>query len=236
MVRAPLTSLSRLSRTRHDQLLKTIAEKTNFPDIQLSTFLTSGTSIADAVPQGYRQVLYAASVGANHDCVHRPASHPMNRVGTQKSMATPMLCTKRSLGHFAQNYFFGTLEIKSYLHLQQSDFNDRQSTGYSKAPFEDETSITFRPAEWLVKLGAKYGIHACMIRYSTQGWQHKLKMFCPVPDNSPIFQMCSIGNLTAVRDLLCGGHASVRDTDSLGRTPLHVSGLYSLYSQIVVLH
>ena len=221
MLKALLTSRSRLSRVRHQQLLDTIAEKRFMRDMQLSAFPSGEV----AVRQGLRQALYPSPFGTNHDSVHSPEGSPTSRLSIQKSMVTPTLWTKRSLGHFPQEWFFGSLEIKSWLHLQQTDSTGGPPTDYSKAPFEYQTWITFRPANWLVKLGAKHGFHAYLAESSTQGWQHHLKTFCPVPNDAPIFQLCSTGNLAAVRDMLSGGHASVRDTDSLGRTPLHVSGL-----------
>lgn len=197
--------------------------------MQLSTFPKYDTLIEVAPPQACQQALYPPQVEANHDFVRKTECSPMSKFSIQKNMMTLTLWTKRSLGHFHQSFFFGSLEIKSWLHLLRNDSAGRPPTDYSKARFEYHTSVTFRPVEWLVNLGAKYGFHACIINYSAQGWQHNLKIFCPVPDDAPIFQMCSIGNLTAVRDLLSGGYASVRDTDSSGRTPLLVSVPESLW-------
>ena len=45
----------------------------------------------------------------------------------------------------------------------------------------------------------------------------------PVPDAALIFEFCQEGNMAGARSLLSRGEASVRDIDSLGRTPLYVS-------------
>ena len=228
-MRALLTFLRRLSRTRHQQLLDIIIAKKSVPGTQLSTSSISATSTEVDKSQEYQQALYASPLGVNQDSVRSPEHYPFNGFGFEKSEATPTSWTKQSLGHLSQNYLFGSLEIKSWLHFLQNGPTRRLPTDDFKAQCGYQTSITFRPAEWLVKFGAKYGFHACIVNDFTQGWQHKLETFCPVPDNSPIFHLCSTGNLAAVRDLLSAGHASVRDTDSLGRTPLHVSARVTEY-------
>jgi hypothetical protein len=45
----------------------------------------------------------------------------------------------------------------------------------------------------------------------------------PVSDDSLIFESCKLGNIDGVRLLLDKGEASTWDTNSQGRTPLHVS-------------
>ena len=63
-----------------------------------------------------------------------------------------------------------------------------------------------------------------------------LDTFRPVPDDAPIFKFCTEGLLSAVRRLLIEGQASVRDTDSRGRTALHVSRVYTYRSFGVRVH
>ena len=99
--------------------------------------------------------------------------------------------------------------------------NREEWTGDNQS--ESQTSITVRPAAWLMRLGIKYGLHLDFQKCATQGWKYALRSFCPIRDDAPIFQFCSEGNLSAVRYLLSHGKASVRDTDSQGVTPLHVS-------------
>ena len=88
---------------------------------------------------------------------------------------------------------------------------------------QSKTSFTIYPAQWLIRLGVQCGFHLDLISSSTQGWKNSLNTFCPVPDDALIFEFCRQGNVSAVRSLLSGGHASVRDTNSQGYTPLHVS-------------
>ncbi|MCJ1381633.1 hypothetical protein MMC17_004744 [Xylographa soralifera] len=42
-----------------------------------------------------------------------------------------------------------------------------------------------------------------------------------IPDNAPVFHCCKTGNLLGLQKILSERSASVRDTDSQGRTPLH---------------
>ena len=44
-----------------------------------------------------------------------------------------------------------------------------------------------------------------------------------VPDDAEIFKLCEEGNLSRVQALFSEGQASVKDFDSIGRTPLYVS-------------
>ena len=89
---------------------------------------------------------------------------------------------------------------------------------------EYKTSYTISPASWLVRLGIDYGLQLSFVS-SSRGWKNTLNSFCTVPDDALIFEFCKQGNIPAVRTLLSGGHASVRDTNSEGYTPLHVSSI-----------
>lgn len=84
------------------------------------------------------------------------------------------------------------------------------------------SSFTFFPSWWLTKVGMKYGMEANLFTTPT-GWQFNFNPVRAVPDDSPIFNACQKGNIETVRFLLTEGEASVRDTNSKGWTPLHVS-------------
>jgi hypothetical protein len=84
------------------------------------------------------------------------------------------------------------------------------------------SSFTFFPSCWLTKVGFNYGMEANLFTTPT-GWQFNFNPIRAVPDDSPIFSACRKGNLSTVRFLLAEGKASVRDTNSKGWTPLHVS-------------
>ncbi len=86
-----------------------------------------------------------------------------------------------------------------------------------------EVSYIVRPAPWLLRLGFQYGLNIKLLSSSTKGWQNSLNSIHLVPDDALIFDFCRQGNLLAVRKLLSERLASVRDTDSKGYTPLHVS-------------
>lgn len=119
--------------------------------------------------------------------------------------------------------FLGTIRATSTTILQPKRqigdlIRDREQDQY-----EYRTSYTISPAPWLIRLGIRYGLHLGFLSSSTHGWKNTLQTFCPVPDNALIFDFCRQGNVPAVSSLLSGGHASVRDTNSQGYTPLHVS-------------
>ena len=118
--------------------------------------------------------------------------------------------------------FLGTLRATSTTYIKTSRQAGELIAYHEQDQYEYRTSYTIYPAQWLVRLGLQYGFHLRFVS-STQGWKNTLKTFCPVPDDALIFDFCREGNVHAVRKLLSGGHASVRDTESEGFTPLHVS-------------
>ena len=92
---------------------------------------------------------------------------------------------------------------------------------------ECETTYSISPAAWMIRLGVCHGLRLNCLLSSIQGWKSTLEILRPVPDDALIFEYCRKGDESAVRELLSRGHASVRDIDSRGFTPLHVSLLRS---------
>ena len=88
--------------------------------------------------------------------------------------------------------------------------------------YEFETYFTWHPAPWLMYLGIRFGVNASISK-SYRGWRNTLHTFTAVPDDSLIFDFCKAGNIAGVQTLLTKGRASVTDTNTQGRTPLHVS-------------
>lgn len=123
-------------------------------------------------------------------------------------------------------YFLGTVRAESNTQLRTARKTSGLTPYYEQDQYEHETSYTIYPAAWLIRLGVQYGLNLRFSSSSTQGWKTTLKAVCPVPDDALIFEFCKEGNVPAVRKLLSRGHASVRDTDSRGYTPLHVSLLF----------
>lgn len=115
-------------------------------------------------------------------------------------------------------FFLGTIRAGTKTKLLTSRKTDDLTPYCEQGQYEHETSFTIYPATWLIRLGLHYGL-----RLATQGWKTTLEAICPVPDDALIFKFCKEGDVYAVMKLLSGGHASVRDTDSRGYTPLHVS-------------
>ena len=92
-----------------------------------------------------------------------------------------------------------------------------------QGPYNTENVYDVCPAPWLTRLGIRYGLHLALNFSSIQGWKHTLQPLSVVPDDALIFDFCMIGDVSVVRQLFLEGHASPRDTDSGGYTPLHVS-------------
>jgi hypothetical protein len=109
-----------------------------------------------------------------------------------------------------------------------------QVDSQSKKSVDVVSSFTFYPSWWLTKFGVRYGMEGTLLS-TPSGWQFNFNPIRAVPDNSLIFHACQKGNLSTVQFLISQGSASVRDTDSKGWTPLHVSmssqsrGTYLIY-------
>lgn len=115
---------------------------------------------------------------------------------------------------------FGAVYFRSRTFRTRERF--KSDTGRSNNQYEFETHFTWHPAHWLMRLGIKFGVNA-NISKSYWGWKNTLNSFSAVPDDSLIFDFCKTGNIGGVQSLLTRGKASVRDTNTQGWTPLHVS-------------
>lgn len=115
---------------------------------------------------------------------------------------------------------FGAVYFRSTTFKTRKSFESGK--WQSNDPYEFETYFTWHPAPWLMRLGIKFGVNASVSK-SYRGWKNTLNTFSAVPDDSLIFEFCKTGNISGVQTLLTRGHASVRDTDTQGWTPLHVS-------------
>ena len=123
---------------------------------------------------------------------------------------------------FMEEYFCGSVHVSSTSKLLSpvgSELQEREDT----AGYETQHAISIRSAMWLQRLGFTCGLHLHLCETSIHGWKYSLSSFCPVPESAPIFELCWDGNLSAIRELLTNGKASVKDTDRQGITPLHVS-------------
>ena len=137
----------------------------------------------------------------------------------RKSRSKRILTKEESTTHF----MLGTVRVQSKTKLQISSDEDDLTHCGGPDQCERESTYTIYPAAWLVWLGIHRGLRLGFQSSPIQGWKNTLNTFRPVSDNALIFKFCKDGNLPAVRTLFLGGQASVRDTDSLGCTPLHVS-------------
>lgn len=135
--------------------------------------------------------------------------------------------TKRTLNHKRSilKTVFGTISIDTKARRLRFRNDDDQSLGEEDhlPEYEYESSFNVYPALWLLKLGFNYGYHISTSSSPFQGWTNNIQPFTLVPDDALIFEFCKIGDLAAVRTLLSRNLASVRDSNSEGLTPLHVS-------------
>jgi hypothetical protein len=97
--------------------------------------------------------------------------------------------TKRLLEHCStwSEDFFGTIVPESNTKSLELQSTDDQAPLNDEVQYEYETSFRFHPTTWLMKLGFSYGLHVGIPNSSIQGWQHRLEISCPVPDQSLIF-------------------------------------------------
>ena len=116
--------------------------------------------------------------------------------------------------------FFGSIVTTTRTRSLKSRFVEDDD---EECQYEHESSFRILPAQWLLKLGFNYAYNFSTHDPSTQGWKWCIEPINLVPDDAPIFEFCRQGNLGKVRGLLSQNLASVRDVDSLGFTPLHVS-------------
>lgn len=88
---------------------------------------------------------------------------------------------------------------------------------------QSQTTIVLHPAPWLLKWCCSNGLRIEVLKTCSQGWKQSLNSYRAVPDDAIIFSFCRDETISAVGKLIQAGQASVWDTDSGGRTPLHVS-------------
>lgn len=121
----------------------------------------------------------------------------------------------------ATGVFFGSVWVRRSTLICPGK---RSAAAEESGQVEVVTSVIFYPAPWLGRIGlGGHGVEAKLYRSAAPSeWKFKISAVRAVPDNALIFQMCRQGNIMAVRAMLQGGHASVRDTSPAGWTPLHV--------------
>lgn len=118
---------------------------------------------------------------------------------------------------------FCTIYVTTKTTVFKSHYNDHPNQ------YENEISITIFPAWWLIKLGISYAPRGSLFRSTTSGWKYQFNPYRLVSSDALIFEFCQSNNLAGVQTLLSRGEASVKDMDSLGRTPLHVSQFREFY-------
>ena len=173
--------------------------------------------------------------GPNMDLKERQLVSSQSTITTeQKSPIGARLWQKKLLywSGFMKKTIFGDMIVRSTQKLLQFTGTENISDWIEEEQSESQTSIIVRPAPWLIMLGIKYGLQWNFQQSSIEGWKYTLRPFCPVAKDAPIFRFCEEGNLSAVRQLLCNGEASARDTAPDGCTPLHVR-VYTSHSQLL---
>ena len=214
---------SRLSRNRHNSLELYLATITQ--DISRSS-VQKYSETAESNPSVTTNSLCVEEKHVTDLCtgnVYMTQSGPPNS-GENWIVPQRKATSRRTLevsGSVIEG-LLGSIHATSATVIQSSGQTADLTPYHDEDQHEYKTSYTISPAPWLVRLGFHYGLHLGFLS-SNQGWKNTLKTFCPVPDDALIFEFSRQGNVPAVRSLLSGGHASVRDTDSRGYTPLHVS-------------
>ena len=153
-----------------------------------------------------------------------PNSEGINSTaGSYKTPSPAGQRTRTMLRGSLMQTFFGTITSFTRTRVSRPGMIVIDDLADEEYPYEHEESLKFLPAGWLLKLGFNCAYNFSVHDSSTQGWQFAIKSINLVPNDSPIFQYCRLGNTEKVRDLMSRNLASVRDVDSKGQTALHVS-------------
>ncbi|KAI9876025.1 MAG: hypothetical protein M1830_007522 [Pleopsidium flavum] len=134
-------------------------------------------------------------------------------------------CSKSYTKHTS---FFGILRIHTktlQLYREEDPEDDVQEP--DEATIRFETSFSLYPARWLLAIGFSHGLRFDILKTCQQGWKQSLSTFRAVPDDALIFELCGQEDIQVVGNLIQNGQASVWDTDSRGRTPLHYAAAYA---------
>ncbi|PVH85033.1 hypothetical protein DL98DRAFT_63478 [Cadophora sp. DSE1049] len=100
---------------------------------------------------------------------------------------------------------------------EKVDAPDDRAKGLGQEQFQ--TTITFHPSQWLLRVGVSYGIQVLLSK-SMQGFDYRLKSYRAVPDDALVFQKSEMGDNEALQKLFSNHQASAWDTNSRGLTPL----------------
>ena len=215
---------SRLSRIRQNSLELGLATMTqNFARLSVPKYLEiaeNNPNVASSAPGAEEQQVTDLNPGSVYMAQSDPPNSSQNWIVPRKK---PTLRRTVKLSKSVMEGFLGSVRATSSTVLQTSRQTRELTRDREQDQYEYETSYTISPPPWLVRLGFHYGLHLGFLSSTTQRWKNTLKTFCPVPDDALIFEFCKQGNVPAVMSLLSRGHASVRDTNSRGLTPLHVS-------------
>ena len=162
----------------------------------------------------------AATTSAGHADLNRKDIRAMN-AREQKQTSITRILDQRIV---TTDYFLVNVRAESKrkrITLKEDD--DDSSVSRIHDHYEDESSYTLSPAAWLLRLGLRFGLRMKLISSTTQGWKSILETIRSVPDDALIFRYCRIGNISAIQELFACSDASIRDVDSGGYPPLHVS-------------
>ena len=120
---------------------------------------------------------------------------------------------------------FGRLYIESRVETKK-----RSKTRFGQTSHIEETytrsRFSFAPATWLSYFGMAHAVDVAFAKTTTSGLRLSLRVSQLVPDDSHIFELCRLGDVNGVRELLYQGEASLLDINSRGTTPLHMSARY----------
>jgi len=213
--------------------VKTLSKKQDDLDVHTSEIVEEFRRILPRIPNPVYRYLehglnYAIRETNNQNSTIMDEEHLSSKGNLEveaRSLTGYLAKQKRSrvrLKTSTSKNIFGTFEVTSeteFLHQTSSKNDDVYE---DEDQYEHTTSIKIQPSQWMIRLGIRYRVDAT-IQHSAQRLRYSLDTVYLVPDDSPIFDFCRKGNINAVRTLLSERQASPWDTDSIGRTPLHVS-------------
>jgi len=123
---------------------------------------------------------------------------------------------------FGSIYFQVQTEHRHATMVQTKDRDATDDALPTPLPQQQTVSLIWHPASWATRWGLAFGVQISVLR-SHMGWKYVFSPIRSVRDDSLVFSFCRDGNVSAVRELLLRGDASLSDTDSYGRQPLNVS-------------
>jgi hypothetical protein len=132
-----------------------------------------------------------------------------------------VMTSVRRVRHLAERYNTTNENLFCRIYFDLNIYYIHTSESSDDPLIEHSSYYRIRPSWWFIKLGLKRELELS-IKKTTCGWQQKIRLLYPVPDDSLIFDFIRAGDIQGVQSLLYDRKASVWDSNTRGETPLHV--------------